>query len=202
MRVLTIFLLVAVLSLLSVIAARSASCGIGSYDFTQLTPTDWVGLGADYSEIYYLNLCQAGVQNLWCQLNPNTAASQVCQVDSGDTESTFSLMSTDTAATNWSYINGRDASDGVQFAAQTGEGSGGCPGGKNRAVIGQLVCGNSSGIISSIVEQPPCTYTLTLPTPTVCQKGSVVPKEQHEQVETVRQMLETRLERKLAASKH
>lgn len=153
--------------------AAPAACGIDSYDFSSLMTKDWAGLSDDYSELYYMNLCHT-VQNLWCTLNPDTAAVQVCQVSPDDTEYTYNLMSNDTTATTWSYINQHDAKQGVQFQAQTGDASGGCPNQGRRITIGQLVCGNSTGIITSVVEEPACTYTFTLPTTVVCQAGQAV----------------------------
>lgn len=168
-----------------------ATCGIGSYDFSSLTSTsDWVGLSPDYSEIYYLSLCHT-VQNLWCTLNDNSAHSQVCQVSSGDTSSTYSLMSDDQSATEWSYINGKDASEGIQFKSETGEPSGGCPQGGKRRTVGNLVCGNTTGVISDIEEGPQCTYTLTIPTATVCQKGQE--PMHHQQADKVRMEVHKRL---------
>jgi len=143
----------------------AASCGIGKYDFSNLTSKgDWVGLSPDYSTIYYLNLCSE-VKNLWCQMNSNSAHSQVCQTFSANPSITYNLMSTDLSATNWTYINGRDANAGIQFESHTGES---CPTTPNRAVIGQLICGNTTGIIAEIQESPLCTYRLTLPTPVLC----------------------------------
>ena len=150
--------------------AAPAKCGLDSYDFSQLMTSDWAGLASDYAEIYYINLCHT-VQSLWCTLNPGTAAVQVCQVSPSDTQYTYNLMSNDTASTKWSYINGQDATDGVQFTAQTGEPSGGCPQSGRRITVGKLVCGNSTGIISEVVEGPACTYTMTLPNQLVCQAG-------------------------------
>jgi len=150
-----------------------AVCGIGKYDFSTLTAKgDWVGLSDDYTEIYYLNLCST-VKSMFCTLNSNTAKVQVCQVSSGDTSGTYSVMSEDSSATKWSYINGRDGTDGIQFSAQTGE-PGGCR--SNGASIGKIICGNTTGIISEIVENPQCTYTLTIPTPMVCS-GTETPDQ-------------------------
>ena len=160
-------------------------CGIDSYDFSTLMSSDWYGLSDDYDEIYYLNLCHT-VQNLWCTLNPNTANVQLCQVSPDDTEFTYNLMSNDTSATQWSYINGQDVLDGIQFKSQTGDASAGCPNNSNRITIGQLVCGNSTGVVAEVVESPPCTYTLTLPNSIVCQAGQAV-DQYAVQVERVRQ---------------
>jgi len=158
----------------SVLTTRSASanatCGIGSFDFSSLTAgKDWVGLSYDYSEIYYLGLCR-NVTNLWCTLNQNTASVQLCQVSSGDTSATYNLMGSDVSTTEWSFINGKDAGDGVRFQAANGDG-GGCPRNRPRVTIGNLVCGNTTGVISSIVEGPTCTYTFTIPTPTLCNRS-------------------------------
>jgi hypothetical protein len=140
------------------------SIWLDSYDFSSMTSgKDWVGLQDDYSQIYYLSLCR-NVTNLWCTLNPQTAAVQVCQVSSGDTSSTYSLMSDDTKAIEWAYINGKDAKAGIRFSSATGDG-GGCPDNKNRRIIGNLVCGNTTGTISNIQEGPSCTSQHTRHTP-------------------------------------
>lgn len=149
------------------------TCGLDQYDFSSLMTADWSGLSDDYSEIYYVNLCHT-VQNLWCTLNPGTASVQVCQVSPDDTQYTYNLMSNDTAATHWSYINGKDGGDGVQFESQTGDASQGCPNQGQRITIGRLVCGNSTGTVVDVVENPACTYTMTLPNTVVCQKGQTV----------------------------
>jgi len=152
------------------------NCGIGKYDFSSLTAKgDWVGLSPDYSNIYYLNLCNT-VKNLWCTLNSNTASVQVCQTFSGNTGETYSVMGNDPSQTKWTYINGKDGSAGIQFESHTGEGTGGCPGSKPRAAIGEIVCGNTTGIITDITENPACTYILTIPTPMMCS-GTESPEE-------------------------
>ena len=153
--------------------APTPKCGIDQYDFSSLMDDDWAGLADDYSMLYYINLCHT-VQNLWCTLNPSTSSVQVCQVSPNDPQYTYNLMSNDTAATNWSYINGKDATDGVQFQSQTGEGGGGCPNGGNRITVGKLVCGNSSSVVTGIMEGPACTYTMTLPNTLVCSKGQAM----------------------------
>ena len=156
-------------------SAAAPACGIDQYDFSTLMTSDWSGLSYDYSEIYYVNLCHS-VQNLWCTLNPGTANVQVCQVSPDDTDYTYSLMSNDTAATQWSYINGVNGSEGVQFRSETGDAGGGCPNNGHRITVGQLVCGNSTGVVANVVENPACTYTLTLPTTMVCEAGQAVDK--------------------------
>ena len=165
------------------------SCGIDNYDFTNLMSSDWSGLADDYSEIYYMNLCHT-VTNLWCTLNPNTAAVQACQVSPDDTQYTYNLMSNDTSATSWSYINGKNATAGIQFKSQTGDGGGGCPHGGKRITIGNLVCGNSTGVVTNVVEQPACTYTFTIPNKLVCQPGQRV-DEYAAEVERVQRVMES-----------
>ena len=159
-----------------VAAAPSApTCGIDSYDFSSLMTADWMGLSDDYDEIYYVAVCHT-VQNLWCTLNPNTASVQVCQVSPDDTDYTYALMGNDTSSTEWSYINNKTAADGIQFRSATGDASPGCPNSSRRVTVGQLVCGNSTGVVSAIVEGPACTYTLTLPTTQLCGAGQAVDK--------------------------
>jgi len=149
-------------------ACTAAPCGFGSYDFSSLmSKADWVGLDDDYNEIYYLALCST-VKNLWCTLNSNTKAVQGCQVSAGDPAGTFNVMGGDSDATKWGYKNGRDATAGISFYSATGEGSGGCPGSRNRITNGTLVCGNTTGVISSIVENPTCTYNMIVPTAMLC----------------------------------
>jgi len=146
----------------------AAPCGIGSYDFSSLmSKSDWVGLDDNYSEIYYLALCST-VKNLWCTLNSNTRGVQGCQVNAGDPASTFSVMGGNASQTSWTYTNQKNASGGITFTSATGEGSGGCPDGKPRTTIGNLVCGNTTGVISRITENPTCTYTMLLPTSMLC----------------------------------
>ena len=173
----------------SITTAAAPNCGIGSYDFSSLMTSDWAGLADDYSEIYYVNLCHS-VTNLWCTLNANTASVQACQVSPQNTQYTYNLMGNDTSATTWSYINGKDGSNGVQFKSQTGDGGGGCPHGGKRVTVGRLVCGNSTGVISSVAEGPACTYTMTIPNTMVCQAGQAV-DEYNQEVEKVQRVMES-----------
>jgi len=90
MRVPLLFVLLSLILTFFAVSISSADCGIDKYDFSSIGKSDYYGFADDYSEIYYLRLCGT-VQNLWCQLNSNTANSMVCQVNGGDTSSTFNI---------------------------------------------------------------------------------------------------------------
>jgi len=161
----------------SSVSTSAATCGIDNYDFTSIGKSDYYGFATDYSEIYYLRLCST-VQNLWCQLNSNTADSMVCQVNGGDTSSTFNIANNDTSSLKWSYVQSGNASAGVNFQSQTGEYCG--PTGHNRALAGTILCGNTTGTLFPVVENPTCTYNLILTSPLICSAGQVDPEaEEH-----------------------
>jgi len=143
------------------------TCGIGSYDFSSLTRNgDFVGISDDYGWFAYLNLC-SHVNELWCRRNSNTATSQVCQVIATNVGTTYSLMGGDVTQTKWMYTNGVNASSGITFTSTSGEGNPNCANGV-RVIVGNLICGNTTGEITRAVEAPVCTYTLTIPTNMLC----------------------------------
>jgi len=172
-----------VLVLLSQVSSiNAASCGIDKYDFSSIgSGADYYGFQDDYSEIYYLRLCNT-VQNLWCQLNSNTANSMACQVSGGDTSSTFSVAANDTSALKWSYIKPGQPTAGVQFVAQNGDYCD--PTQKPRAIVGQILCGNSTGTLLPVTENPQCTYNLILTSPLICNEGQM---EAEAQIQAERQ---------------
>jgi len=145
-------------------------CCIDNYDFTSIgTGPDYFGFQDDYSEIYYLRLCNT-VLNLWCQLNSNTVNSMACQVSGGDPSSTFNIATNDSSALTWSYVRPGTPTAGVKFHASTGDR---CPNNQHRVLAGQIMCGNTTGTLLPVVENPMCTYNMNLYSPLICSEGQV-----------------------------
>lgn len=129
----------------------------------------------------------------WSLINQSTNNSPTfcycsSQVAAGDTSSTFSISNNDQSAATWSYINGKDATNGIQMTSATGDK---CPNGKARTGIAQFVCGKSTGVITAITENPTCTYTLTVPTDMLCTQDSVPFEMDPEYVKKVQHMRPT-----------
>jgi len=183
MRSSFVVLVLALVALLccSAPAPASAACGIGRYDFSSLSKSDLWALDVDFNEIYYLRLCGT-VSHLWCQIQPNTQASQACQVAS-DGSSTYSIASNDTSKLSWGYVNPNNASQGVTFTSATGSADM-CPNNQPRVLNGVITCGTFSEQLQPITEQPQCTYNFQISTPLLCSE------------EAARQLVEEEKEKK------
>jgi len=70
----------------------------------------------------------------------------------------------------WSYVRPGNASAGVRFESHTGDR---CPNNKPRALMGTILCGNATGTLLPVVEDPSCTYNIILTSPLVCSADQV-----------------------------
>jgi len=116
---------------------------------------------------YFLLLCGT-VSNLWCLLQSGTLAASLCQVAAGNTQITYTLMTNDTSKIEWSWANGMNHSAGVKFVIHDDD-SCSAP----RVTIGIISCGNTTSI-TSVVENPTCTYNLFITSPMLCVNGETV----------------------------
>ena len=152
-----------------------STCNYGGYDFSCLASSDFsvaMGAGVTTSFGYTVNVCGTSHDVACTAQNPTVS---FCQLQGGsyaysvDVNVDLSTVASPSVYTpTWSFINGVDATNGIQYRLADGDSCAGSP----RVGVVQFVCGNATLAVSA-VEQPQCTYTMVVATPLACTDPKV-----------------------------
>jgi len=143
------------------ISVASAACGFGSIDVSGLTTkSDYSGSASTYS--YKMNVCGMS--------NEGKCDQSICQFNAAG-EKVAGLGKYDGAQPTWSYIDPTTPAKGVKAAFTNGNTC--WMGGEQTRYANVLFqCSDSESGTFTIVEDPQCTFTLTMATKKACPGGS------------------------------
>ena len=157
----------------AVSSADSGFCGIGQHNFRSLAAAEDLS-GSWDGQSFFLRLCGAVSQPDCAAAFPSSAT--ICQLRG----STAFLIANSSAVTTpemqplrFSYSNGQNSSDGIDFTVSNGEPCG--PYGPRKSQ-GRLQCGEHHALLS-FVEQPLCTYRFVISSPLACPQPTAAEEE-------------------------
>ena len=146
--------------------AAPYNCSIGPYNFAPLSSLpDLYGAFGGYT--LYMKICGAVTQPDCVRLYGQNV--QVCQWANSQAAYVEAMANAPSGSMVWSYVNGANATNGIQFVLNDGGYCGAKSPPGPRAVVGTITCGTANAI-TSYGESPTCTYNFGITSPLACPR--------------------------------
>ena len=175
MNTASLVLFAAAIALAIVSSNAQFQCSFGGLDFSSIGSTQYSLEGTGYGTggigtqnyDYIITPC-APVSDSDCLASSTASDVSFCQC-AGTSCSGVAIYDVDnitpTTTPSWSYIDGTDTLDGVEYTLQNGDTCAAT--GSARTAIVQFLCGLTT-YLATVAENPACTYTATFYTPLAC----------------------------------